>query len=80
MCYRVAEGVSGGVMNPVSLQSGENTRRLRFTLGLIVFANIACSIYASVEARGMYSDGAAYLVTVYKTHSFTLVSNSKIGY
>lgn len=64
-------------MNPVSLQSGENTRRLRFTLGLIVFANIACSIYASVEARGMYSDGAAYLVTVYKTHSFTLVSNSR---
>jgi len=64
-------------MKPVPLQSGEDTQRLRLAVGLIVFANIACSTSASLDARGMYSDGAAYLVDIYKTGWFTLVSNSR---
>ena len=38
---------------------------LRLLLWFVLIAKLASSLYASLDARGLYSDGAAYLVGIY---------------
>ena len=52
--------------------TASNTRLLRVTFGLILATSLVCSLYASFffDARGLYSDGAAYLVAIYERQWF----------
>lgn len=45
-------------------------RLVAFTFLAVLMANVLCSIYASIEARGLYADAAALLVTLYGAKSF----------
>jgi hypothetical protein len=38
---------------------------LRLLLWLVLIAKLASSVYASLDARGLYADGASYLVGIY---------------
>jgi hypothetical protein len=51
---------------------------LRLTCGLVLFTSVICSVYASLEARGLYSDGAALLVVLYEGQSFFLSSTRAV--
>jgi hypothetical protein len=39
-----------------------DARLLQLTLWLVLIAKVASSLYASLDARGLYADGASYLV------------------
>jgi hypothetical protein len=45
---------------------------VRLLFGLVVVASFVCSIYASLDARGLYHDGAAYLVRIWQRDWFSL--------
>jgi hypothetical protein len=49
-----------------------DARSLRLTFWLILAASLASSLYASLDARGLYSDGAAYLVNLFERQWFLL--------
>jgi hypothetical protein len=51
---------------------GPDARLLQLTVWLILAANLASSLYASFDARGLYADGAPYLVSVYAREWFLL--------
>jgi hypothetical protein len=50
----------------------QDARLLCLTFWLILAANLVSSLYASLDARGLYSDGAAYLVNVFARQWFLL--------
>jgi hypothetical protein len=50
----------------------QDARLLWLTFWLILAANLVSSLYASLDARGLYSDGAAYLVNVFAQEWFLL--------
>ena len=52
--------------------SAKDVLLLRLTFWLVLAANLACSLYASLDARGTYADGAALLVAIYDTKWFFL--------
>ncbi|MGY8681592.1 hypothetical protein Q2941_27960 [Bradyrhizobium sp. UFLA05-153] len=41
-----------------------DARILRLTFGFVLIANLACSLYASIDARGLYHDGVYYLIKI----------------
>jgi hypothetical protein len=45
---------------------------VQLVLWLVLAAKLASSLYASFDARGLYADGAAYLVAIYADHSFLM--------
>jgi hypothetical protein len=49
-----------------------DARNLRLMFGLVLTTSIACSIYASIDARGLYHDGVAYLFGVSKNLGLSL--------
>ena len=49
-----------------------DSRRLALVFWACIGVNLFGSIFASIEARGLYSDGAAYLVGIYKDRWFLL--------
>jgi hypothetical protein len=51
---------------------------LRFTLGFVVATSLACSLYASFDARGLYADAAALLVVIYEGSWFLLSSTRAV--
>jgi hypothetical protein len=38
---------------------------LRIMAGVVVIVNLLCSLYASLNLRGLYADGVAYLLSIY---------------
>jgi hypothetical protein len=44
----------------------EHARSLYLTSGFVLATNLAGSLYASFDARGLYADGAALLVVIYE--------------
>jgi hypothetical protein len=62
-------------MQPTSNQSDQaltasNARMLRLTFGFVLVTSLVCSLYASFNARGLYSDAAALLVVIFEGKSF----------
>ena len=55
-----------------------DARMLRLTFWFVLIANLACSFYAARDARGLYSDGVGYLVTVYGHQWFSLFDTRTI--
>src|SRR5439155_20408921 len=55
-----------------------DARLLRLTFSLVIATGLACGLYASFGARGLYSDGAALLVVIYETKSFLLSDTAAI--
>ena len=53
-------------------------RWLRLTFWLVLTASLAANLYASFDARGLYSDAAGYLVTVYAQQWFLLFDTRTI--
>jgi hypothetical protein len=49
-----------------------DARLLLLTLWVILIAMLASSLYASVDARGLYADGVSYLVSIYSDEWFEL--------
>jgi hypothetical protein len=47
-----------------------NGRVLALSFGLIVSATIACDLYASFDARGVYADAGALVVIIYEMKGF----------
>src|SRR5271165_5780913 len=47
-------------------------RYLRLTFALTLAANLACSFYASIDARGLYHDGVYYLFKIAEREWFFL--------
>ncbi|MGY8662693.1 hypothetical protein Q3C01_10025 [Bradyrhizobium sp. UFLA05-109] len=45
-------------------ESARDARILRLTFGFVLIANLACSFYASIDARGLYHDGVYYLIKI----------------
>ena len=54
-----------------------DTRTLRVTFGLVLSTSIACSIFASIDARGLYHDGVAYLFGISRNVWFSLDSPAR---
>jgi hypothetical protein len=52
------------------VQNASDSRVLWFTCFTVLAISLACTIYASVKARGLYADAAALLVVVYEGKSF----------
>ena len=48
------------------------------TFWICIGSGFAVSLYASVQARGLYSDGVAYLVGIYQDHWFLLFDTRTI--
>ena len=57
--------------------TASNARLLRVTFSLILATSLVCSLYASFDARGLYSDGAAYLVAIYERQWFFFPSSTR---
>jgi hypothetical protein len=38
---------------------------LRIAASVVVILNLLCSLYASLNLRGLYADGVAYLLSIY---------------
>lgn len=53
-------------------QTELNLRWITITFFGVFAANVLCSVYASIEARGLYADAAALLVVLYEGKSFFL--------
>jgi hypothetical protein len=51
-------------------RAARDARNLRLTFGFVLTANLACSSYASIDARGLYHDGVYYLVEIAETKRF----------
>ena len=49
-----------------------DARLLALTLGLVIATNLACDLYASFHARGLYADAAALLAVIYERNWFLL--------
>jgi hypothetical protein len=45
-------------------------RTLAFTFGSVVFIGLACDVYASINARGVYADAAGLVVIIYELKRF----------
>src|ERR1700730_2631983 len=50
----------------------QDARLLELTLGLVVVTSLACDLFASLHARGLYADAAALLVVIYERKWFFL--------
>src|SRR6266566_4633747 len=70
-------------MTPTSAQSDEglsDARLSRLTFSLVVAASLACSLYASFDARGVYADAAGLVVVIYEMKWFLLsLSGTRIA-
>jgi hypothetical protein len=55
-----------------SRQEHTKARLFRVTFCLVIATNLACNIYASVHARGLYADSGPLLVVTYEGKSFFL--------
>lgn len=49
-----------------TISATHDSRLAQLTFGLVLATNMACSLYASIDARGLYADGAALLVVIYE--------------
>jgi hypothetical protein len=49
-----------------------------YTFTLVVAASLACSLYASFDARGVYADAAGLVVVIYEMKRF-FVSGTRIA-
>jgi hypothetical protein len=49
---------------PDAPRAVRDARNLWLTFGFVLTANLACSFYASIDARGLYHDGVYYLVNI----------------
>ena len=45
-------------------------RTLALTFGFVVAVNLACDVYASIDARGVYADAACLVVVIYESSWF----------
>src|SRR5580698_5572842 len=61
---------------PTSGQSTVSQRSLEFTFVFVVLVNLACDVYASIDARGAYADAAALVVAILESNSF-IVSGTR---
>jgi hypothetical protein len=61
-------------MMAVAAQSDRG--RIALTFGLVVAINLACDVYASIDARGVYADAAGLVVLIYELQWF-LVSGTR---
>jgi hypothetical protein len=52
-------------------------RNLRLLFVLVLTTNLAGSIYASIDARGLYHDGVAYLFRIAEHDGFVLVDTAR---
>jgi hypothetical protein len=66
-------------MTPIRQNDAENTlcaahhaRKVRLTFALVLTTSIVCSIYASIDARGLYHDGVWYLFKIAECDCFFL--------
>ena len=58
----------GGALSCETLDA----RLLQLTVWLILIAQLTSSLYASINARGLYADGVFYLVRIYSDERFLL--------
>src|ERR1700730_6334727 len=68
-------------MMQTSTQSDEtlpDARLSKLTFTLVVAASLACSLYASFDARGVYADAAGLVVVIYEMKRF-FVSGTRIA-
>src|SRR5437868_12241868 len=65
-------------MSTQSDQGLSDARLSRLTLSLVVAASLACSLYASFDARGVYADAAGLVVVIYEMKWF-FVSGTRIA-
>jgi hypothetical protein len=61
-----------GLSNRSSATPETDSQGLALVFWVCIGANLVCSLYDSIEARGLYSDGVAYLVGLYKDRWFLL--------
>jgi hypothetical protein len=61
-----------------SNEAPADTRLARLTFTLVVATSLACSLYASFDARGVYADAAGLVVVIYETKEF-FVSGTRIA-
>jgi hypothetical protein len=50
----------------------------RATLGLVLTTSIVCAVYASIDARGLYHDGVAYLFVICQREWFSLFDPARL--
>jgi hypothetical protein len=50
---------------------------LKLTLGLVLITSLVCSIYASIDARGLYQDGVEHLFSICRRDGFSLFDQRK---
>jgi len=51
---------------------------LKLTFGLVLITSVACSLYASLDARGLYDDGVVYLVSICRREWFWLFDQRRV--
>lgn len=52
--------------DPDDQAAAREVRTLRLTFGLLLATSLGCSIYASLNARGLYADAGGLLVVIYE--------------
>ena len=57
-------------MREIVSAATREARGFGLTLGIVLATNLACDLYASLHARGLYADAAALLVAIYEQQSF----------
>jgi len=57
--------------------AARDARYLRLTLGFVLATNLACSFYASIDARGLYHDGVYYLLKIAEHEWFFLIDPAR---
>jgi hypothetical protein len=70
-------------MKPISSRSdhalaGYNAHLLQIIFSFILLTSLVCSLYASFDARGLYADGAAFLVAIYERKWFLFPSSTRV--
>jgi hypothetical protein len=58
--------------------AARDARNVRLIFGLVLATSIACSFYASIDARGLYHDGVFYLFRIAETQSFHLGEHARV--
>jgi hypothetical protein len=64
--------ISGNDVAADARHLAQEVRNLRLLFGLVLAANLASSFYASIDARGLYHDGVAYLFRIAESDGFVL--------
>jgi hypothetical protein len=70
-CFACCAAVAMNVGND-DLTAVRDRRYLQITFALVLGANLACSLYASIDARGLYHDGVYYLLKIAEGEWFFL--------